>query len=100
MFGKLFKKTDFGELIQSGAIIVDVRTPGEFEEGAANDSINIPLGELSQKIAELKAKNIPIICVCAVGVRAASAKSKLSNEGIEAYNGISWNKMSKIVGKK
>ena len=100
MFGKIFKKKDFGKLIQEGAIIVDVRNPNEFQAGAAKGSINIPLGNLPQKIDELKAKNVPVICVCAVGVRAASAKSKLSSNGIEAYNGVSWNKMSQIVGKK
>lgn len=100
MFGKLFKKNNFAKLIEDGAIILDVRSPDEFAAGSAKDSINIPLGELPHNIISLKAKNVPVICVCAVGVRAASAKSKLSNEGIEAYNGISWNKMSQIVGKK
>lgn len=48
--------TDYKLLMKSGAIIVDVRTEGEFKTGHIEQSINIPLDSISGKIAELKKK--------------------------------------------
>ncbi|MFN6084109.1 MAG: rhodanese-like domain-containing protein, partial [Fluviicola sp.] len=44
---KLFggKSVDFSELIKQGAVIVDVRSKGEFAGGHIKGSINIPLPE-------------------------------------------------------
>ena len=48
MFGRLFKKTDFKQLMTDGAVIIDVRNPGEFKGGAAPGSENIPLTGVSR----------------------------------------------------
>ena len=34
MFQNLFKKTDYKKLLEDGAIVIDVRNPGEFSMGA------------------------------------------------------------------
>ena len=67
-------KADLGELIKNGAIIVDVRSKGEFEGGHLKGSINIPLNRLGENLSKLK-KDKPIITCCASGARSASAKS-------------------------
>lgn len=36
-------KVDYKELVKGGAIIVDVRTKGEFQSGSIKGSLNIPL---------------------------------------------------------
>ncbi len=91
--GLFRKKVPIQALKEQGAIVVDVRTPDEFKAGHAKGSKNIPLAKLSGSVNELKKLNVPIICVCAVGMRAAQAKSLLSKNGIDAHNGVSWTKV-------
>ena len=97
MFGNLFKKTDYKKLIEDGAVIIDVRGKGEFNGGAVPGSENIPLPNLSAKMKEIKSLQVPVICVCASGMRSGAAKSQLKAAGIEAYNGGPWTKMLPYV---
>ena len=97
MFGRLFKKTDYKALIDNGAVIIDVRSPGEFSGGAIPDSENIPLQSLSGRIKQIKSLEVPVICVCASGIRSGSAKAQLKAAGVEAYNGGAWTKMIPYV---
>ena len=89
---KLFggSSTDYRALIDKGAVIVDVRTPGEFKEGHIPGSRNIPLDQIGSKTAELKKAGKPVITVCRSGSRSGMAKAKLSASGLEVYNGGSW----------
>ncbi len=36
------QKADLPALVQNGALVIDVRTPGEFSGGAVKGTINIP----------------------------------------------------------
>ncbi len=83
--------TDYAELVKNGAIIVDVRTNGEFQGGHIKGSINIPLDIINSKIEELKKKNKIVITCCRSGNRSGMAKSVLERNGIECYNGGAWN---------
>lgn len=67
--------------IASGATIVDVRTAGEFGEGAYPGALNIPLDELAARLAELGPKDGPVILYCASGARSARAARILSKAG-------------------
>lgn len=87
-------KADYKALVANGAIIVDVRTPGEFNEGHIKQSINIPLNLLPQKVNELKKKNRPIITVCRSGSRSSMAKSLLTKQGLEVHNGGGWTSLN------
>jgi rhodanese-related sulfurtransferase len=94
MFGflkKLFGPgTDYKTLIAQGALIVDVRTSGEFKSGHIKNAINIPVDTIGTKVKELKQKGKPIITCCASGMRSSRAASVLKQNGIEVYNGGSW----------
>lgn len=84
-------KVDYAELVKKGAIILDVRSSGEYSGGHVKGSINIPVDQLSKNLSKLKDKNKPIITVCASGMRSASAKSILKSNGYtEVYNGGGW----------
>lgn len=90
LFG-LGPKVDYAELVKKGAIILDVRSSGEYSGGHVKGSINIPLDQLSKNLNKLKDKNKPIITVCASGMRSASAKSILKSNGYtQVYNGGGW----------
>jgi phage shock protein E len=91
------KKVDLKEIISSGAVILDVRTKGEFQSGHLKNSINIPVGNLEQNIKKLN-KNRPIITCCASGSRSASARRILKSNGFEqVYNGGSWYSLRKYM---
>jgi rhodanese-related sulfurtransferase len=83
--------------LERGAVIIDVRTPGEFSQGHIQGSKNIPLIEIKQKIKQIKEWNKPVITVCLSGSRSAAAKSALATAGIEVYNGGSWSELKNIV---
>lgn len=84
-------KTDYSELIKQGAIILDVRSKGEFSSGHVKGSINIPVDQLTNNLAKLKDKNKCIVCCCASGMRSGSAKRILQSKGYNAvYNAGSW----------
>lgn len=83
--------TNYAQLVQQGAIIVDVRSKAEYQSGHIPGSLNIPVDQLAQQLHQLKNKQTPIITCCASGMRSASAKTVLKSKGyIEVYNGGSW----------
>lgn len=90
-------KVDLGELIRNGAIIVDVRSKGEYSSGHVKGSINIPLDQLGNNLAKLK-KDKAIITCCASGMRSGAAKSQLKGKGYEnVHNGGSWMTVNSYV---
>ena len=81
---------DFSELIKQGAIVLDVRSKGEYQGGHIKGSINIPVDVLSSNLGKLK-KDKTIITCCASGMRSASAKSILQSNGFaNVHNGGGW----------
>lgn len=90
-------KADIGALIKNGAVILDVRTRGEYAGGHVKGSINVPLDQLNGHIDKLKKKNKPVVTCCASGMRSGSARRILESSGIEAYNGGSWVAVDRYV---
>ncbi len=92
LFSKLFgggASVDFKELAKT-AVILDVRTPGEYKQGHIKGSKNAPLNELDKHIKGL-AKDQAIITCCASGMRSGSAKSMLQSKGFtNVHNGGGW----------
>lgn len=85
------------EMITKNAIVVDVRSPSEFQGGHVAGSINIPLQTISGKVDELKAKNKPLVLCCASGNRSGQAERVLKNAGLECINGGSWMNVNSCV---
>ncbi len=81
LFG-LEDTADFQNLLENGAILLDVRTKGEYKQGNISNSINIPLDSLSSSLSKLK-KDQTIIVVCASGMRSKSAVSILKKKWIQ-----------------
>ena len=96
---KLFggSSVNYAELMKNGAQIIDVRTPAEYKGGHIKNSQNIPLQTLTQNLNKIR-KDKPVITCCASGMRSASAKNILSNNGFtEVYNGGSWNALNNYI---
>ncbi len=62
-------------------LVVDVRTPREWSEGHVERALNLPLSQLSERLAELPPDR-PLIVYCASGYRSAIAISLLRREGL------------------
>ena len=87
-------KVDYSELVKQGAIILDVRSKGEYAGGHIKGSMNISVDQLQNNLGKLKDKNQPIITCCASGMRSASAKSILKSNGfLQVYNGGGWSSL-------
>ncbi len=91
------KTVNYRELVNTGALIMDVRSVAEFRSGHIPGSKNYPLDSLQGKLKDLKKLNKPVITVCRSGARSGIAKRILNNAGIEAYNGGPWNSLQKKI---
>ena len=68
-------------LVEGGARLVDVRTPGEHAAGHIDGSLNVPVQELGKRMDELGEKTKPVVVYCASGMRSASAAGMLRRAG-------------------
>ena len=90
---------DYADLVKQGAVILDVRSKGEYSGGHIKGSINVSVDTLSNNLAKLKDKNKTIITCCASGMRSASAKSILKSKGYtNVYNGGGWSSLKNKIG--
>ncbi len=81
-------------------VIVDVRTPEEYNEGHLNKAVNIPLPLLSDSIEMLK-KYENVIVICKSGGRAGKAKKQLEESGFtNVYNGGGWQSLKAILDEE
>ena len=95
MLGIGGKSESVKEVMDKGAVIIDVRTDGEYGEGHIKGSKNIPLNTISGKIEEIKKMNKPVIVCCQSGMRSSQANSILKNNGIESMNGGGWQSLER-----
>jgi rhodanese-related sulfurtransferase len=95
IFGLSFAYQDlnakqFYEMIQKekDVIILDVRTPQEYQEGHISNAINIPVQILGQQLDKLnKFKDKKILVYCRSGHRSAIASQILDRAGFKnVYN--------------
>lgn len=84
-------QTNYAQLVKEGALIIDVRSKGEYAGGHIPNSLNIPVDSLQQNLSKLKNKNQVIITCCASGMRSGAAKGMLKANGYQkVYNGGNW----------
>jgi phage shock protein E len=86
---------DYKALLQNGAQLIDVRTPGEFASGHIKGAVNLPLDELPRQLAKIKTDR-PVIVCCASGMRSGAAKRLLTAQGYaEVHNGGGWTSLQR-----
>jgi hydroxyacylglutathione hydrolase len=69
----------------SGFVLLDVRSPREWRAGHIDGAVNIPVGEIPARLAELPS-GAPIATLCEGGYRSSLAASLLAQEGISVVN--------------
>jgi phage shock protein E len=77
-----------GELRRNGAVIIDVRSEEEFRKARIQEAMNLPLGEIKDRIqTSVKKKDRVILLYCRAGNRSFTAKRILKGEGYtNVYN--------------
>ncbi len=70
-----------GKEVPADALVVDVRTAGEFSGGHYEGAVNIPMSSLRARLGDLGAKDRHIIVYCRSGSRSAVAKRFLKRAG-------------------
>ncbi len=70
-----------GKEVPAHALVVDVRTPGEYAGGHYDGAINIPVSRIGAEQAKLGAKDCKIIVYCHSGSRSHVAKRVLERAG-------------------
>ena len=88
------KLSDIEEYAKKGALIIDVRSNGEYVNGHIIGSKNIPLQTIANEVAKIKSWNKPIIACCQSGMRSAQATSILKKNGIDCINGGGWSSLN------
>ena len=101
LFG-LFSQKETIEKIQkyleNGAVILDVRTRTEWDNGHSDGAKHIVLNTIPDHIQEIKALDKPIITVCKSGGRSQSATTILKQHGIDVINGGPWQNVDQLLG--
>ncbi|MGP6203514.1 FAD-dependent oxidoreductase [Microbacterium sp. F2] len=82
---KLWYADELDQMRES-ALILDVRTPREYNSGHIEGSLNIPHTELRERLDEVReaAQGRPIAALCAAGVRSNIAYRILVGNGFDA----------------
>ncbi len=68
------------QLIEQGALVVDVRTPQEYAEGHLDNAVNFPLSDLDKHFKDID-KDKVIVLYCRSGNRSGKAYQYLQSQG-------------------
>jgi len=80
--------TEVRRLVETGAYIVDVRNPGEFEAGHLKGAHNIPLPQLRERLGEIP-RDVPVYLHCRSSQRSYYALRILRGNGFGNVTNIS-----------
>lgn len=97
MFSKKDATNEIKEYLEKGAVILDVRTKGEWDEGHSNVAKHIVLTTVPLNIDEIKSWNKPVVAVCKSGGRSSQATQFLSQNGVDAINGGPWQNVDQFL---
>jgi phage shock protein E len=90
------------EWLHKGALVIDVRTPAEFQERHLPGVVNIPLDRLGDEIARhTPDKARPLLLHCRSGTRSSMGTSTLKKLGYQhVFNLGSYGRAEEIVGTR
>ncbi|MBP7735758.1 MAG: FAD-dependent oxidoreductase [Spirochaetes bacterium] len=75
-------------LDQSDTMLIDVRTPGEFQGGTIPGAVNIPVDDLRERLGSIP-KDKKIVIFCAVGLRGYVAGRMMLQSGFTSVRNLS-----------
>jgi len=81
MFAGKVAPAQAAELVRGGALLLDVRSTGEFAGGHLPNAKNVPVQELERRCDDVCHKQRPIVVYCQSGMRSATAARILRSHG-------------------
>lgn len=97
MFSNKNASENIQKYLNKGAIVLDVRTLTEWNEGHIEGSKHIVLNTIPENLEFIKGFKKPIIAVCKSGGRSQSATDFLSENGCDVINGGPWQNVAKFI---
>lgn len=90
------------EYLKNGALVIDVRTPGEFASGHLPKAINLPLEQIETTLPRrVPEKNAVLLLHCQSGMRSGTARRQLKALGYpQVFNLGSLSRASQIIAGK
>jgi rhodanese-related sulfurtransferase len=73
------------ELVNGGAVVIDVREPDEWDAGHAAAARHIPMGQVEARLDEVP-RDVTSVIVCRSGGRSGTVTQFLNSHGINALN--------------
>ena len=92
-----FDNEKIQEYLSNGAVVLDVRTNEEYNEGHVTGSEHIILQTLPGKVDVVKGYNKQVIAVCRSGARSQQATDFLKQHGIDVINGGPWENVDQYL---
>lgn len=97
----LFRRKDMSneikEYLNNGAVILDVRTLGEWQSGHCKGAKHIVLNTVGARVQEIKSWKKPVITVCRSGGRSGQAYQFLKQQGVDVINGGPWQNVNQFL---
>ncbi|WP_317041732.1 rhodanese-like domain-containing protein [Tenacibaculum agarivorans] len=90
LFRKKNMANEIQEYLEKGAVVLDVRTLAEWNEGHSEGAKHIILDTIPDHVEEIKSWDKPVIAVCRSGARSGRATEFLQGQGIDIINGGPW----------
>jgi phage shock protein E len=98
LFGFTDNSAELQSALRAGALIIDVRTRQEYDNGHIKGSQNIPLNKLPEQLNKLQKMDKPIIVCCASGNRSGQAEGFLKSKGVkQVINGGGWRSLQSKI---
>lgn len=91
--------TEIKEYLEKEAVILDVRTLEEWNEGHIEGSKHLVLTSIPLEIEQIESWSKPIIAVCRSGARSGQAAQFLAENGLDVINGGPWQNVDQYIKK-
>ncbi|MES1218146.1 MAG: rhodanese-like domain-containing protein [Bacteroidota bacterium] len=87
-------------VLRKGAVVIDVRTAYEFDQGRVPRSINIPVDRIAVSVPRIKGMNRPVIVCGAYKIHSSAAARILKENGVKnVYDGGNWQNVMKLYNR-
>ncbi len=87
------------EYLNKGAVVLDVRTIEEWNEGHSEGAEHIVLTTIPEHVETIKSWSKPVIAVCRSGGRSGQATEFLQGQGVDVINGGPWQNVDQYLGQ-
>ena len=100
LFGIFSQKDATDEIktyLEKGAVVLDVRTQEEWDEGHTEGAKHIVLQTIPANLEEIKSWEKPVVAVCRSGGRSGQATQFLKQNGVDVINGGPWQNVDQHI---